>query len=339
MAIGVERSATSRVRGAESRKTPRRGPVASAAPLQPGRAPRIALAGDVSVGSALARVGRDCLAQIDANARCIELDKAGVDGECVHQTRVGVRRLRSLLKLVDGLISASTIAPIVNELRWLSAALAAARDWDVLATGTLATIGAGLKDPQSRRDVGTLRGRVTRLRTAHFAEAGAVVALPRLQHLLLAAGALVAAFESPTAAPVMRSPARELAKDIIERRARRLGKRGGRLQRLSTVERHELRIAAKKLRYAAELFAPLFPGSRTRNYLSALRKLQEELGTLNDLAAGERLLDELSPSARTRHLVHGAGIVRGWISGSEAHALAGADRARRRFAKARPFWR
>jgi CHAD domain-containing protein len=237
------------------------------------------------------------------------------------------------------LIGAETIAPIVQELQSLSTALGAARDWDVFATDTLAAIGRGLKHPQSRRDVGTLRGRVTRLAHTHLVEAGAVAASPRLQRLLLAVGALLAALESPTADPAVRTPARNLAKDTLERRSRRLGKRGKDLQRASPAERHQARIAAKKLRYVAELFAPLFPGARTKDYLSALAKLQGALGYLNDLASGDRLLDELEPRARTQRLVHGAGIVRGWLSGAEAPALADADRAWRKFAKAKPFWR
>jgi len=47
--------------------------------------------------------------------------------------------------------------------------------------------------PQSRRDVGIVRGRITRLAHAHFVEAGAAAASPRLQRLLLAVGALLSA--------------------------------------------------------------------------------------------------------------------------------------------------
>jgi CHAD domain-containing protein len=130
-----------------------------------------------------------------------------------------------------------------------------------------------------------------------------------------------------------------VAKDTLERRARRLDKRGKHLQRVSPAERHQARIAAKKLRYVAEVFAPLFPGSRTKDYLSALGKVQEALGYLNDLATGERILDELGPHVRTERLVHGVGIVRGWLSGAEASTLSDADRAWRKFVKAKPFWR
>ena len=321
---------------AQASKAERGYALASAAPREPVRARRLALAADVSVGTALARFGSDCLTQIGANAQCVA---AGLDGEFVHQARVGARRLRSLLRVVTGLIGTEATAPIVQELQCLSTALGAARDWDVFATETLAAVGRGLKHPQSRHDVGTLRGRVTRLAHAHFVEACTATASPRLQRLLLAVGALLAALESPTADPAMREPARNLAKETLDAPARRLDKRGKHLERASPPQRHQVRIAAKKLRYIAEVFAPLFPGSRTKDYLSALGKLQAALGHLNDVATGERLLDELEPHVRTDRLVHGADIVRGWLSGAEAAALADADRAWRKFAKAKPFWR
>ncbi len=321
---------------AQASKSERGYALASPATRVPVRARKLALVPDASVGNALVQFGSDCLAQIGSNAQCVAV---GFDGEFVHQARVGIRRLRSLLKMVADLIGAEKIEPIVQELQWLSTAFASARDWDVFATGSLAAVARALRHSPSRRDVGTLRGRVTRVRNAHFVEARAAAASPRLQRLQLAVGALLAALESPAAAPAMRGPARNLAKDTLERRARRLDKRGRHLQRVSPAERHETRLAAKKLRYVAELFAPLFPGSRTKDYFSALGKLQHALGHLNDLATGERLLDELAPGARTERLVHGAGIVRGWLSGAEASALADADRARRKFAKTKPFWR
>jgi inorganic triphosphatase YgiF len=320
---------------AQTSKAERGYALASPAPREPVRARKLALAADVSVGEALAHFGSDCLEQIGANAQCIA---AGVDGEFVHQARVGVRRLRSLLRLVGGLIGAETIAPIVEDLQSFSTSLGAARDWDVFAKETLAAVGGALKHSQSRRDVGIVRGRVTRLAHAHFVEAGAAAASPRLQRLLLAVSALLAALESPSADPALRATARSVAKDTLERRARRLDKRGKHLQRVSPAERHQARIAAKKLRYVAEVFAPLFPGSRTKDYLSALGKLQGTLGYLNDLATGERILDELGPHVHTQRLVHGVGLVRGWLSGAEASTLSDADRAWRKFVKAKPFW-
>lgn len=46
-------------------------------------------------------------------------------------------------------------------------------------------------------------------------------------------------------------------------------------------ELHDMRIAAKRLRYALEIFEPCFPGMKPM--LKALIEIQEELGTIHDL--------------------------------------------------------
>ena len=101
---------------AQASKAERGYALARPLPTKPARARKLSLAPDVSVGNALALVGGDCLTQIGANAPSL----AASDGEFVHQARVGVRRLRSLLKLVGDLTGAETIAPVMPELQWFS---------------------------------------------------------------------------------------------------------------------------------------------------------------------------------------------------------------------------
>ena len=81
------------------------------------------------------------------------------------------------------------------------------------------------------------------------------------------------------------------------RRFRKIRKQGKKLARLDARSRHKLRIQAKKVRYASEFFADLFPGKkasrRRAKFLSALERLQDCLGDLNDIAVHE---DRLRPS-------------------------------------------
>jgi CHAD domain-containing protein len=118
-----------------------------------------------------------------------------------------------------------------------------------------------------------------------------------------------------------------------------LRKRSKRLRELTPADRHQTRLAAKKLRYAAEFFAPLYRGARATRYIDALSRLQSALGKLNDFATAERLLDELAPAAmHAPGAAHTAGIVRGWSIAAAATDLARADKAARAFAKLKPFW-
>lgn len=53
---------------------------------------------------------------------------------------------------------------------------------------------------------------------------------------------------------------------------------------------HEFRIAAKKFRYALELFQFLY-GPKFAEKLAQLKKLQDHLGRLNDLATARTVVD------------------------------------------------
>ena len=59
---------------------------------------------------------------------------------------------------------------------------------------------------------------------------------------------------------------------------------------------HRLRLLTKRLRYTLELFRPCYgPGLETR--LTALRRIQQSLGEVNDSAAAGRLLSKSMSSA------------------------------------------
>jgi CHAD domain-containing protein len=87
----------------------------------------------------------------------------------------------------------------------------------------------------------------------------------------------------------------DFAAHLLERHHRRLKKRGDHLAKLGDDARHRARIEAKKLRYATEFFACLWPGKRAqerhKRYREALEELQDHLGGLNDIAVAAALLE------------------------------------------------
>jgi CHAD domain-containing protein len=124
----------------------------------------------------------------------------------------------------------------------------------------------------------------------------------------------------------------------MDRRHRRLRKRGRQVPEAPPEERHRVRIAAKKLRYAAEFFASLYPAKRVARYVGALEGLQDILGALNDAAVVDRLLAEVAASGRP--IAAGVdGLVRGWIAAVAQHELARYRRAWEAFEGAKPFWK
>ena len=55
----------------------------------------------------------------------------GDEGEGIHQMRIGIRRLRSLLVLFERFLEPHAATRFSDELRRLGRVLGAARDWDV----------------------------------------------------------------------------------------------------------------------------------------------------------------------------------------------------------------
>jgi inorganic triphosphatase YgiF len=308
----------------------------------PLRASDIALEADVTTADALAAVARGCLHQIAANAPGLVADD---DPEWVHQMRVGTRRLRSCLSLVTRLGSAPLLAPVAPEVKWLATTLGGARDWDVFMTETLPPlVGWFARDPSAAPGIARLRARAAARRRAARSDARAAVASPRFQRLVLSTGlacatpgfgARLAAPGDAGAAPAAPGGrAATFAADLLARRHRKLLRLGADLMHASNEERHAARIAAKRLRYAAEFFAPLFAGKRARTYLETLASVQDVLGRLNDAVTAASLAGELAGSADHAS----AGAVRGWVAAQAAAIEPMLAKAWRRFEAARPFW-
>ena len=306
--------------------------LAAQAPVEPRRARAVELEPDITAYHALAAIGRECIAQIESNADAMLTSD---DPEYLHQLRVGWRRLRSLLKLASLLVLPEKIAPLEQELQWVGETLGPARDYDVFATETLRAVGAQFR---GQREIARLRARVARRRRRLRDAAREILGTTRFQQLLLSLGAFFLELEKSTSDDGTALLARDWVRPMLDERNRKLRKRTRRVHRLEAPERHRARVAAKKLRYAAEFFRPLFPSKRADAFVSALSKLQGVLGRLNDLAVANRLLTEVVPSAADPELALAVGIVRGWLAASVAPELKRLRDTRRRLAECAPFW-
>ena len=79
----------------------------------------------------------------------------------------------------------------------------------------------------------------------------------------------------------------EFAAEILDKRAKKISKKVEDIEALDARQRHKLRIAVKKLRYACEFFAGLFESRKQTNerkrFAGILKRLQGSLGALNDI--------------------------------------------------------
>lgn len=358
----------------------------------PVRARRLAIDPEATAEQAFVVVILDCLAHLQAN---VPGARIGEDPEYVHQVRVALRRMRSALVTFRRAIPRASSDSISAAARRLASALGEARDLDVFEAGTLAPLAAAghatrLASAFERLHVLQARARQHAgealsppgytafvLELLRWIDAApwrrlAAPATPGVQEPVggrRSAGAddLPPAAEGPTSVPDdrpelrrQRSAVRRFAARTLERRRRAVLAIGGRPSTLDAEARHELRIAVKKLRHAAEAFASLHAAPKARDTsasagrtggkagkrrkaasasLAAMARLQQSLGTLNDMATSERLLVQGKGMPFDGAIDEaGLALLAGWRLGTCAAALEEADQAWDRFRDARRFW-
>jgi CHAD domain-containing protein len=255
----------------------------------------------------------------------------GATPEGVHQSRVAVRRLRSVLRAFRGVAADQVAGSLDAGLKALAAQLGPARDWDVFLSGIGAAMAEAL--PAEARVAALLAdGRAAR-KTAYAGLRRGLQA-PEFQRLLLALAALAADLAEAPAAP---PSAEEHLVRVLEKRWKRMRTAADGMDVQSLAALHELRLLGKRMRYVAEIAAPLFPSKPARRFLSRLAELQEALGTLNDAAVAGGLVATLP--ARGADRAWAQGCVAGFALGRAGDLRRPAKTAWERLAEREPFWR
>ena len=275
-------------------------------PITHVKASPVALTADVSSEDAFVAIIGACLRHAEANRLAV------LDGqmEGVHQMRVAFRRLRSGLKIFRPLIPRETSIVLVEDIRWLNGFLGPARDWDVFLEEGMAPM---LTHFPRKRGLALFRAKAENLRQTHHRTLREALADPRYQNLKrgLAAWLNDRAWREgmdDKRRERLAQPAVDFATSLLGRDQRRVEKQGETFVELSAVERHRLRIRIKELRYALDFFASLYPAPAVKTCLSALARLQDSLGVMNDIAVARRLLDE----AKLRAVSAARQVIEGW---------------------------
>jgi triphosphatase len=285
------------------------------------KAEPIALAPDIDTATLFATIAASCLRQFRLNEdRLIETGAP----EALHQARVGLRRLRSALSVFADMLASAELDRFQAELRALAASLGKVRDVDVMI--------AKLDDADALRLLEAARA--TRFDAVLAALGSAPV---RGLMLDLVAWIATGAWRETEGTAALRAmPAADFSAATLDTLRRRVKRRGQHLAGLDEESRHRVRIAGKKLRYAAEFFAGLYPGKkagwRRETFLDALEALQTQLGHLNDLASGRALFDELGIGDADTILAAGR-------KGDPSRLLPKAEEAYDRLIDGKRFWR
>jgi CHAD domain-containing protein len=222
--------------------------------------------------------------------------------DAVHQLRTAGRRLRAVLTTFDKSFDAAAIDPVSDELSWIGDVLGEPRDLEVLKARFDSLV---LAEPGH-----LVRGRPgqwidSRLRAAHRdAHRAALDAMASARYF-----ALVDVLDSWNAAPPWADerdrPATKRLPKALDRewkgleQAAATASAGERADRPALL--HDVRKAAKRIRFAAEIVEPVL-GSDAATTARAAKRIQRVLGEYHDTVVATahllRLSDEAAAAGR-----------------------------------------
>ncbi len=246
------------------------------------------VAAEVDAGSGVAEVvGAGLAASVVRLVRNVPIAVVGAEPEGVHQARVALRRLRSDLATFSDLFEPGWANALRDRAGAASSVLGRVRDLDVLS-GRL----------ERRREQVSFPARLDRVRDV-LADRHRRARRELLEYLGGDAYLdLVESLVTEVTDPPVRDAGPEAALAMVRERHRALRKTvAGLSEPPGDVELHDVRIRAKRLRYAAELLIPL-SGDRVRQLAAAAEQVQELLGELHDAVVAIDWLQGLADHPR-----------------------------------------
>jgi len=281
-----------------------------------------------------------CLEHLGANEDCV-LARSHEEG--VHQARVALRRMRAAFSIYKPLLPNRLRREFGGRLKWAANEFGPARDWDVFGMEVVGPVARTMpEDP----DLALLAKEVVHRRDLAYARAGTMLSSPEYTGLkidlvdFLYARPWRMSVEGEAGVRLF-ADGRDFAAQALDEAHGKLLKRGKHFAGMSAAERHELRIDAKRVRYAAEFFAPLYDEAKVKPFLASLKSLQDDLGVQNDIEVAQGLVTSLTDGGdedKARRLRYAGGLVIGWHAHAaikrEKHAL----KAWKGYVAADRFW-
>jgi inorganic triphosphatase YgiF len=266
-------------------------------PFEAERAREVAVSRDMKVGEGFKAIAWNCLAQLLGNYR--EVIATG-DPAALHQSRVAIRRLRAAFSLFGNAVADAPGVTFVAEWKAAANGLGPARDLHVLIERVEA---AAAEEGCDAEELLTL---LRRRGASATRDAQDLLKGQGFQQLLIGFAEWLERGRFCDIEAAGR-PLAEFAEHTLGRRRHKLV-RGKPLDALPDKALHALRIKGKKLRYAAEFFATLYPApgctKARREFGKALARFQDCLGSAHDLAVAheqrDHLVADLEPIAAAR---------------------------------------
>ena len=274
----------------------------------------------------------ECLAHVAGNVAAVTRSR---EVEGLHQLRVGLRRLGVAFSAFGEEFHTPAMAELQARTKAFASAIAPARDLDVFADelfeGPVEACG-------NEAAFALLRDRLERSRSDAWDEAVTRVSSVEFAILLDDIAAAAQSRNWTSRVPIKSAAPRRLDEYLVKAR-----KRGRHLKSLEQRDCHRLRISLKKLRYAAEFYAPLYKKKKVKRYIKAIKELQDLLGAFNDAGQVRATLslltadDDIAPRARA-DLYFASGVINGWHCARAMRLGKSVMKRWDRFRHVEPFW-
>jgi CHAD domain-containing protein len=252
---------------------------------------RIQLSPDMRADEATIKIWRFLFQVIKVNEAHIKHD---IDTEILHDFRVAIRRTRSALVWDKNLLSEKTNARFKRNLSYVGKISNELRDLDVYL----------LKKPEYKAllptvlcdDIDPLFDYLSKQRSVSFRKVIRILNSKKYRRIMQDWESFL---DEPQYdliwGPSAKVPVFRLACKRIYKQYRNVVKAGNRiLLDCKDEELHKLRIQCKKLRYLIQFFADLFPPKKISLLVGQLKKLQDMLGSHNDLSVQVNYLFEVA---------------------------------------------
>jgi CHAD domain-containing protein len=215
-----------------------------------------------------------------------------IDSEFLHDFRVALRRTRSLLGSLKKTVSGAEVESLQQELQKIGLVTGPVRDLDVYLleeSGYHAMLPEGLQEGLAVFFKGLRRQRVKEFRRLQKA-----LQAKTFHQFLLRWRRYVEDLETsllPSDLTTGHETCKKVAVKAIRKRLRAILKDGALIGPQSPdADLHSVRIQAKKLRYLLEFYRSLFPEPAMDSLVKSLKKLQDNLGSFNDLSVQQQML-------------------------------------------------
>lgn len=275
---------------------------------------------------ALRQIAASCRTDLARNRTIVLTSRRPIG---IHQARVALRRLRAAFSVFRPAVDGPEVRALSAEAKWLANECGPARDLHVFLTESVTDVPPVVKRVAARvAEVHLERARAA-LDSARHDEFDRKLAL-------FAAG--------PLAAGPLGSGGGirldEFGRAVLDRRHEKIVRRGRLMDQMDEEQLHNLRIAFKKLRYAATYLSPAFASPAAKPYIEATTRLQGALGALNDRATAARMLADIATAARPNEdTAAPLKVLARQATSGEKRRRRKLERAWKDFRKVECFWR